>query len=95
MENKELELEQYNIIVKIPVDAIKVSITAKMLNDKDEIVSVCNDMNMKDIYEARTAFLENVEDGDDFDARYVLTEKGKAYLDALRSDCNVEGYSRI
>lgn len=86
MKNKELELEQYNIIVKIPVDAVKVSITAKILNDKDEIVSVYTDMNMKDIYEARTAFLENVEDGDDFDAVYTLTEKGKAYLDALAEE---------
>lgn len=86
MENKELELEQYNIIVKIPVDAIKISITAKMLNDKDEIVSVHTDMNMKDIYEARTAFLENVEDGDDFDAVYMLTEKGEAYAEALKKE---------
>ena len=33
---------------------------------------------------ARQAFLDNVEDGDDYDARFVITDKGMDYLEQLK-----------
>jgi hypothetical protein len=83
MENNEIELEQQNVIIKIPVDAVKLTITAKILGDNDTLQTVSADLGLKDIQEARSAFLDNVEFGDDYDAVYVLTEKGRAYLEEL------------
>lgn len=83
MENNEIELEQQNVIIKIPVDAVKLRITAKILGDNDTLQTVSTDLGLKDIQEARSAFLDNVEFGDDYDAVYVLTEKGRAYLEEL------------
>ena len=41
---------------------------------------------MVEIADARQDFLDNVEDGDDYDAIYTLTEEGERYLDSLQSE---------
>lgn len=80
----EIELDLMNIIVKIPKEAVEVRIDATIYHDgKLEIVH--SGMNMVEIADARQDFLDNVEDGDDYDAIYTLTEEGERYLDSLQS----------
>ena len=78
-----MNLEQYHIIVNIPKNTVKLRLEAKFLDESDEIKTAHIDMNVNDIYEARRDFLDNVEDGDDYDAVYRITEKGKEYLRQL------------
>lgn len=85
---KEVELAETNIILKIPENAVSLSVTANLLDENGKLVKVSKNLTVKDIFEARQAFLENVEDGDDYDARYVLTEEGRAYLNHLMEGIN-------
>ena len=80
---REIELEQMNVILKIPTDAVSLTITAKMLDEDGKLMSVSRTLAVSDIQGARKDFLDNVEDGDEYDAHYVLTDEGRAYLDAL------------
>ena len=41
------------------------------LGDDGEIMEVSTVINSKGVYEARRDFLENVEDGDDYDVVYT------------------------
>ena len=79
-----VELEEYNLIIKIPRESIKLEIKAVFLDDNDELATVCKTLKLRDIQEARKDFLENVEDGDDYDARYVLTDEGREWLEEFR-----------
>ena len=82
IENR-IKLDLMNIITKIPKEAVKVMVEATMYHDgKIEIVH--SGMNMAEIAEARRDFLDNVEDGDDYDAIYTITEEGERYLDELQ-----------
>lgn len=76
-----VELDEYNLIIKIPRESIKLEIKAVFLDDNDELTTVSKTLKLSDIQEARKDFLENVEDGDDYDARYVLTDKGREWLE--------------
>ena len=76
-----VELDEYNLIIKIPRESIKLEIKAVFLDDNDELTTVYKTLKLCDIQEARKDFLENVEDGDDYDARYVLTDKGREWLE--------------
>ena len=87
---REIELEQMNVILKIPTDAVSLTITAKMLDEDGKLMSVSRTLAVSDIQEARKDFLDNVEDGDEYDAHYVLTDEGRAYLDALRKQEEAE-----
>lgn len=81
----EIELDLMNIIAKIPKEAVEVRIDATIYHDgKLEIVH--SGMNMVEIADARQDFLDNVEDGDDYDAIYTITEEGERYLDSLQSE---------
>ena len=80
------ELEEYNIILSIPKAAADLTVTAKFI-EGDKVVTAEKHMTVAEIHEARQAFLDNVEDGDDYDARYALTEKGlrfKEFVEAKR-----------
>ena len=87
---REIELEQMNVILKIPTDAVSLTITAKMLDEDGKLMSVSRTLAVSDIQGARKDFLDNVEDGDEYDAHYVLTDEGRAYLDALRKQEEAE-----
>lgn len=76
-----VELDEYNLIIKIPRESIKLDIKAVFLDDNDELTTVCKTLKLSDIQEARKDFLDNVEDGDDYDARYCLTDKGREWLE--------------
>ena len=82
-EPKTVELEEMNVILRIPKTAASVTITAVIINEDDESVKVSHRLSAEDIRDARQAFLDNVEDGDDYDARFVITEEGMEYLRSL------------
>lgn len=84
----EIELDEYNLIIKIPRESIKLEIKAVFLNDNDELTTVCKTLKLCDIQEARKVFLDNVEDGDDYDARYVITDEGLKFLESLKNAAN-------
>ena len=81
-EHKVIELEEMNIFLRIPKEAVALEVTASLLMD-GKVQKVKNSLSVSDIQDRRQDFLDNVEDGDDYDARYVLTEEGKAYLESL------------
>ena len=79
-EKKVLELNEMNIFLRIPEEAIGLTVIAKILDENGNPIEVQQVLSVKDIFKARKDFLDNVLDGDDFDAQYVLTEKGIASL---------------
>lgn len=84
MGQKTVKLNEQYIIITIPENAVGLSITAKILTDKDEIIKVGRDIDFKGVVKARGDFLEYI--GDDFDATYVITEKGRQWLEALQKE---------
>ena len=83
---KEVELQEMNIILRIPENTAALEITAKIIGEDGELLKVAKKLSVQDIFKARQDFLDNVEDGDDYDARYVLTDEGKEYLRSLKGD---------
>ena len=81
-----IELNEINIILKIPADAAKLEITALMLDENNDVVKVVKQLGLEDIHEARRDFLLNVGEDDDYDVRYVLTDEGRAYLKQLERE---------
>ena len=79
---QELDCELINIIVKVPENTVACGFTAKMLMN-GELKEAHMDMSPEEFRQARQDFCDNVEDGDDFDKVWVLTEKGKAEVDKL------------
>ena len=49
-------------------------------------MKVTKKLAVSDIHDQRQAFLDNVESGDDYDARYVLTDEGREYLEQLERE---------
>ena len=83
-EKKTIELEEMNVILRIPVSSASVTVTAMVIDENDELVKVCRRFFAEDIRAARQVFLDNVEDGDDYDARFVITDEGMDYLEQLK-----------
>ena len=54
----EVELEQFGIIAYLPENSISATITAKFMNDDDEIMTAESCMSPEDIYAARKDFEE-------------------------------------
>ena len=80
---KIMEVEEINVILRIPRSAASVTINAVLVDEDDNPVKLKHRLSAEDIRAARQAFLDNVEDGDDYDVRYVLTDEGRAYLEEL------------
>ena len=80
---KEVDLQEVNIILRIPENAASLEVVVSLVDEDGKLMNVKKKLSVQDIFKARQDFLENVEDGDDYDARYVLTEEGKAYLEEL------------
>ena len=66
-------------------------------DDSDELRTVQARLSHEDVQAARGAFLENVEDGDDYDAVYTITDKGHAWLDFIHKhpELSVEECTRL
>ena len=80
-ENKTVELEEMNIILRIPKEAIKLEVNALLLDEEGEVVKVGQSFSASRIREMRNAFLDNVEYGDDYDGYFVLTDEARAELE--------------
>lgn len=83
--DKEIELEQQYVMLQIPKGTLKLEIIATMFgedNKNTRLMEVSRELDVDEIFKARQDFLEYV--GDDFDATYSLTDKGREYLQSLK-----------
>lgn len=77
--------DMINIILKIPKDTVALKIKAHIYRD-GAIEEAESSIGVDEVRQARQDFLDNVEAGDEYDAVYKLTEKGKAYLEELKKN---------
>lgn len=71
-----------NVIMKIPRGAVQLKMEVSMLED-GKVQTAITTFDNEAIREMRQAFLDNVEDGDEFDKVYVLTDKAKREMGLL------------
>lgn len=73
------------IIMKIPKESVSMSVSVEIIDsDTDKKKSGSVEFTKEDIDEMRKDFLENVEFGDEYDAVYMLTNKGAKLLNSLK-----------
>lgn len=77
------DLDLIPIIIRIPKDSAHLNINANIVGTDGETKKVSLNWGVSDIFQARKDFIDNVGD-DDYDAKYVLTDEGRAYLEELR-----------
>lgn len=80
----EVQLEDMGVILRIPKEAVRLEMTVLILDEDSNLQEVCAEFSANDIREARQAFLDNVEFGDDYDAIWQLTEKGRRELEEMK-----------
>lgn len=80
---KEIDLDEVNIILRIPENAAEITVSAKLLDKKGRPMEVSKKLSIQDIFKARKDFLDNVPDGDDYDTKYVLTDEGRVFLERM------------
>ena len=81
---KEVELQEVNIILRIPENAASLEVCAGLVDENGKFINVKKKLTVQDIFKARQDFLDNVDGGDDYDAKFVLTDEGLEYLNKLR-----------
>lgn len=80
----EVECDSH-IILAVPRDAVRLKAEVTLL-DEDGQPHVCTTiLGPEEIRQARQDFLDNVDGGDDYDAVYTLTDKGRELLDRLEA----------
>jgi hypothetical protein len=80
---KEIQDEDFiHIILPVPKDTVTVSVTAKMIQN-GKLIEAKMDMTPENFRQLRQDFLDNVEDGDEYDGVWSLTEEGKEYVERL------------
>lgn len=82
---KDIELEEMNIFLKIPTAAAAITVEAILLDDDGKTQKVRKHLNIADIHTARQDFLDYVDGGDDYDAKFIITDEGRRYLEELES----------
>ena len=82
--NEYIELEEMNVIIKIPKDSARLEIRSYIFDEDGEVTKVGNAYNAEDIRRARADFLDNVEFGDDYDAVYTLTDLGLEIAEQIK-----------
>ena len=82
----EVQLEDMGVILRIPKEAVRLEMTVLILDEDGNLQKVCAEFSANDIREARQAFLDNVEMGDDYDAVWQLTEKGRRQLEEMKEN---------
>lgn len=80
----EIQLEDMGVIIRIPKEAVRLKMTVLILDEDGNLQEVCAEFSASDIREARQAFLDNVELGDDYDTIWGLTEKGRRQLEEMK-----------
>ena len=83
---KEVELKEMNIFLKVPESAVALEVSAKIIDGNGNLVRVGKSLTVQDLFRARKDFLDNVPDGDDYDAKYVLTDTGRECLERLMEE---------
>lgn len=78
---KTIELEEMNVILRIPAETAAVTVSAAVIDKKGKLQKVKKKLTLKEIHEARAAFLDNVDGGDDYDGKFIITEEGRRYLE--------------
>lgn len=78
-----LNIDTINIIAQVPVNTSHLTLTAQYFDGDGSPVKVESVMNASDLYRARKDFLDNVEGGDDYNAVYVITDKGRRWLEEM------------
>lgn len=81
---KGIDLEEMNIILRIPKDAAAVTVEAVILNEDGSRQKAAKYLSISDIHTARQDFLDNVDGGDDYDAKFVITDAGREYLENIQ-----------
>ena len=74
-----VELATHRAMIYLPEDAVEVEINAKVFKD-GSLIDVMNKMTMKDLREAFRKADDGYVDEDD---EFVLTDKGRQYLEEL------------
>ena len=88
-EKKPVALEEEDlehIIIKIPIATNKLTIESEFIDENGETRTAEMKLNLRQIHACREDFLDNVEDGDYYDVRYVITEEGKRWLEQFKND---------
>ena len=80
---KQVELQEKNIILRIPENAASLEISASLVDENGKLMNVRKQLTVQDIFKARQDFLENVEGGDEYDVKYVIIDEGREYLQEL------------
>ena len=75
-------LTELPIVIRLPETTVEVEIKAKIYYD-GELKTAIKKLNMKEV---RDGFIDADENYFDPDAKFVLTEKGKALADILESE---------
>lgn len=75
-----IELDEMNVIVQIPKCAADLVLEVQYFDSEGKTVKVKAHYDNEMIQEARKDFLDNVEDGDDYDVRYAITDYGREWL---------------
>ena len=84
-----VELEEENIILKIPKNTIGLTVEALILDENEATQKVHKKLGLSDVRECRQKFLDNLID-DDYDCTYVLTDKGRECLEQLSKGKSME-----
>ena len=71
-----------NVIMKIPRGAVQLKVEVSMMDD-EKLETAKTTFDNEAIRKMRQAFLDNVEDGDEFDKVYFLTDKAKREMGLL------------
>ena len=82
---EEIEVEEINIILKIPKETARLHVEATVLNPSGNPQKIAKTLSVSEIQKARQDFLDYVEFGDDYDAEYTLTEKGRELLERMKA----------
>lgn len=77
-----VELEEESVILRIPKNTVFLKLEATVVDNDGELRKYRIGMPLEDIKNARTYFEENVGD-EDYDAKWILTEEGRRYLEQL------------
>ena len=83
-DNKCVELKEVDIMLRVPADACALELTAIMIDKDYKTYEVSRRISPAELSKAREDFLTYI--GDDYDATYVITEKGREWLDSLDNE---------
>lgn len=78
-----IELEEMGIIIRVPKESVSVTVTAHVMSDTGDIIKVQKQLSPSELRQARADFLDEVVLGDDYDAEFVLNDKGLDYAEQL------------